>query len=45
VCPGLEPVDLWRWLTVVLEENVRRAQRLDAERLPLLREVDLPDAG
>ncbi|MEV2215565.1 DUF6083 domain-containing protein [Streptomyces sp. NPDC050997] len=27
-CPGLEPMDLWRWLTAMREENARKAQRL-----------------
>ncbi|MCX4706749.1 DUF6083 domain-containing protein [Streptomyces sp. NBC_01373] len=34
-CPGLEPVDLWRWLTAVRAENARKAQRLfNPPRLP-----------
>ncbi|MEU5382021.1 DUF6083 domain-containing protein [Streptomyces sp. NPDC005968] len=28
VCPGLEPVKAWSWLTAAREENERRAQRL-----------------
>lgn len=34
-CPGLEPLDLWRWLTAMREENARKAQRLfNPPRLP-----------
>lgn len=36
--------DLWPWLTAVREKNARRADRHAASG-PLLREVELPDAG
>ncbi|TGB06533.1 DUF6083 domain-containing protein [Streptomyces sp. MZ04] len=35
VCPGVEPLDLWPWLTAEREESGRRAQRLfNPPRLP-----------
>jgi hypothetical protein len=45
-CPGIEPPDLWPWLTAMREENARRAQRLfNPPRTPTLPKVEVPDVG